>query len=733
MTQADNAARATPSPDGHVGLAEAETTSGHDFATVAWLARHFGRPFSASSVRTGLPEPSQEHDPDLLARALSRVGLKSRLAERSIKDIDPVVLPVVLFEKTGKAVVLKDINPLAKTALVVDPETDSEREIPFKSFAKTYQPQVMFVTIQSDRAISRLAPETAALAPSGGHWFWGPVRANWGAWVQILLAALVINVLSLALPIFVMNVYDRVIPNLAYVTLWTLAIGVAIAVLLDLLMRTVRANVLENIGRRVDLKVASTLFDQAMRVRLLNRPGGAAGIANSIRDFETVREFFASATFVAVIDLMFIGIFVLFLYVIVGPIAIVPLIAVPVVIALAAIAQIPLGRTAGMAQQMATKRHGVLIETLAGIESIKSLNAEPVMQREWENAVAASSRINGKTRFWSNFATNSTLAIQQAVSVIIVVWGVYLVAEGRISVGGLIAANILAGRVLAPLGAIAQTIFRAQYAFKAMAALTRFMDLPTERSSAVTSDAVVKHGSIALNAVNFTYPNAQVPALKDLSIDIRSGEIVALLGKVGSGKTTTGKLLAGLLQPDSGTVLIDGISIAQYEPAELRDGIGYLPQDPELFTGTIRENLIIGRPSATDADIHQALWYAAMDEFVSETPKGLDLFIGERGNQLSGGQRQGIALARLLLRAPQCLFLDEPTNAMDQRMETDVITRLKQLNAQGTGLILCTHRMSLAAIADRFAIMDHGRIVLDGPREQVLKKLHENSATRAGT
>jgi len=294
---------------------------------------------------------------------------------------------------------------------------------------------------------------------------------------------------------------------------------------------------------------------------------------------------------------------------------------VPTVVVLALIAQIPLGRSAEKAQQMATKRHIVLIETLTGIETIKSLNAEPVMQAEWENAVTASSRINGRTKFWSNVAANGTMLVQQSVSVLIIVWGVFLVSKGEITVGGLIAANILAGRVLAPLGTIAQTIFRAQYAFKSLGALNRFMHLPVEYDPAVSSDLRVTKGRVQVQSVTFTYPEAQNPALRDLTLEIAPGEIVALLGKVGSGKTTTGKLITGLLQPQEGTVLVDGIALTQYEPAELRSGIGYLPQNTDLFTGTLRENILIGAGNASDEDIQRALYFAGMDEFTAGVPE----------------------------------------------------------------------------------------------------------------
>lgn len=701
-----------------------ENALAQDYALIEWIAAHFNRPYTEPSVAARLPRGTDLSTATGVSRAFGAIGLTSRLVLRDVAGIDPVALPVVVFRKSAGPLVVTQLDRKRKVATTVDPQTpDLSAEVSLKELRRAVSPGVLLVTPTADKTHAMLSPDTARAAGNKGHWFWAPVRANWGNWVQIMVAALMLNLLTLALPLFVMNVYDKVIPNLAYVTLWTLAVGVGIALGLDLLMRTIRGNILENIGRRVDLKVASKLFDQAMRARLLDRPGGAAGIASTIRDFEVVREFFASATFVAVIDLAFIGIFVAALFFIVGPIALVPLCAVPIVLLLAILAQLPLGRAAGRAQQMATKRHTVLIEALGGIETIKSLNAEPLMQREWENAVAASSQVNGRTKFWSGIATNGTMAVQQAVSVLIIVWGVFLVADGLITIGGLIAANILAGRVLSPLGTIAQTIFRAQYAFKSLGALNRFMALPVEQSDWVTSDAQIEKGAVSLKAVNFTYPQSNVPALKDLSFDIAAGECVALLGRVGSGKTTAGKLIAGLMPADEGSILIDGVALNQYDSAELRRGIGYLPQTPELFTGSLRENLTIGNAQASDDDIKRALYFAAMDDFMASVPEGLDLYLGEQGARLSGGQRQGIALARLLLRRPKTLFLDEPTNAMDQKMQGQIIARMAELNREGTGLIISTHRQSLAAMAERLIVMDQGRVVLDGARDDILEKL----------
>ncbi len=697
-------------------------------ATIAWFARYHRRPFTDAGLNARLSEGTPLDRPEALAEAFDHIGLRGRVVNARLGAVDPGVLPAVVFRKAGGPLILVRLTADRKMATVADPVGGTETAMRRRDLEREIAGPLVLVAPATDGTERRSAPDAADLARDRSHWFWGPVRENWPAWTQVIVAAFGINLLALAVPLFVMNVYDRVIPNAAVVTLWTLAIGVGIALLLDLALRTLRTSVLESISRRIDLKAGSRIFDQALAARMTARTGGAAGMANTIRDFEQVRDFFGSASFVAVIDLAFVGVFVAVLFYVVGPLAWVPLAAIPIVLLLAIVAQVPLGRSAARAQALATKRHVVLVESLLGIEAVKSLNAEPVMQREWENAIAASSRINGKTRFWSGLATNGTQAIQQGVSVVIIVWGVYLVTEGRITVGALIAANLLAGRALAPLAAIAQTIFRAHYARKSMAALDTLMALPRERSETVRSDLRVADGAVEMREVVFRYPGSEHPAVAGLSLDIRPGETVALLGRVGSGKTTVGKLLNGLLAPESGNILIDGHAIAQYDPAELREGVGYLTQDSELFTGTLRENMTIGRPGASDEDVRRALHLAGMDTFVAANPAGLDLYIGEKGNRLSGGQRQGVALARLLLRRPRILFLDEPTNAMDQQMETAFIQRIGALKAEIPTLILCTHRMSLAATAERFIVLDQGRKVLDGPKEEVMATLRAAQA-----
>ena len=707
------------------------------WALVDHLARHFSRSYSPAAVRRTLPDGLDERPRLALPRALAAVGLRSDFVRRDLRAIDPVVLPCVLFTRArsrwgGRPILL--VRLAGPLATIVDPaEPETSEEVPVRRLRRAVERDVLYVTAREDGTAERLAPETAAKGRRRGHWLWRPVLRNWSAWMQVVVAALAMNVLALAVPIFVMNVYDRVIPNLAFVTLWTLAGGVAIALGLDLAMKVMRGAVIERTSRRIDVEVASSLFAHAMDLTLTKRPGGAAGIASQVRDFEAVRDFFSSSSFVAMVDFMFIGLFVFVLWVVVGPIAFVPLAAVPVVLVLGLVAQVPIAHGVERAQALAAKRHTVLIEALTGIETVKAVAAEPVMQREWENAVAASARINGRTRFWSGFAGSGTMLVQQGVSIVVILWGVYLVAEGRISVGGLIAANILAGRVLAPLGNITQTLVRASQAVKSYRAIDDIQRLPTEGGGGARarSNLRVAAGAVSFRKVGYTYPDAPLPALDGIDLDIAAGETVALLGRVGSGKSTLGRLLCGLLEADAGLILVDGHEIAQYERADLRDGIGYLPQDPDLFTGTIRENLLLGRTRASDEELARALYFAGMDHFIAENPHGLDHHAGERGNRLSGGQRQAIALARLLLRRPRTLFLDEPTNAMDSVTEAVVTARLRELAAEGTGLILCTHRLSLAALAPRFVVLDKSRKALDGPREQVMRALAPDEKGRA--
>ncbi|WP_209080825.1 type I secretion system permease/ATPase [Shimia sp. R9_3] len=694
---------------------------------VAWLARYHGRPFVKTGVTGRLPEGFETDGALGLIRALDVVGLKAKKVKRSLSQLDRGSLPAVLMTKSAAPKILVGLDDKTRTASIVDPATNESDEVPTRSLSRQLTGEVLLVASKEASTSSRLSPDAQKIAPNGGHWLWSELARHKSAWLQVFLAAFGVNLAGLALPIFVMNVFDRVIPNLAFVTLITLAIGVGLALGLDLLLRLLRSAIIQRVSRRADLALASRLFQMALAQKILARKGGATGAITNLRDFEVVRDFFTSSTLIALIDLAFVGIFLTVLTMIVGPLAWIPIAAIPVMIAIAVLAQVPIARSARQAQQMTVKRNEVLIEALTGLETVKSVGAEPVLLREWENAVAASSRVTAQTRNWANFTGSATVLVQQAVSAGIICLGVFLVSKGTVTIGALIAANIMAGRILAPLAGITQTIFRANFAIWSMRSISRFVETEIEQREALRSDLQVREGKIELREIKFTYPDMQTPAIVGISAVFEPGSTTALLGRIGSGKSTLGKLINGLYQPQEGTLLIDGHEIAQFEPAAVRAGVGYLPQDPLLFTGTIRENITLGVPDATDAEIMRVLHLAGLDAFVAGLPEGLEYFAGERGERLSGGQRQALSLARLLLRRPKFIFLDEPTNAMDHQSEALAIERLRLLQKEGVGMILSTHRMSLAALADRFIVIEQGRKVLDGPRAEVMHQLSQTT------
>ena len=701
----------------------------HLLACLEYVARGFGKPFSRASVMSGLPLGGDILTVDLLPRAAERVGLNARLVRRKVRQVPAIVAPFIVLLDSGDACVVVAKRAGGKQLTVVFPSYSNDARSVKTADLEAEATGYLFYLTPELRSGDLLRPRGSQV-DQDKHWFWPAVRRFWPSWVQIVIAALVINLLGLALPLFVMNVYDRVIPNLAIPTLWALAAGVVIALMFDFLLKQLRAHILDRTGRRVDMKVAASLFEHAMAVSMAERSGPAGAIANQIREFESVRDFFTSSSIVAITDFLFIGVFILVLLAIVGPIAYVPLLAVPVVLIATLLIQIPLSRAVRSTQVQASQRHSILVEGLVGTETIKAVSGEGVMQRRWEDAIAATARANSKVKFWSSSAVMFTASVQQAVSVIIIVWGVFLVSDSVITIGGLIAANILAGRVLAPLGNIAMTLARAQQAFSAMRDLNVFMRLKTDRNNEIAHGRTVEHGKVEFKDVCFSYPGSQTEVLRDVSFKIYPGERVGLIGRVGSGKTTIGKLLAGLYSPQRGTVLMDDIDARGFEAADLREGVGFVSQEPELFMGTLRENLTLGRPTATEHEIAAAMRVAGADEIAAAHPLGLGMPIGERGSGLSGGQRQAVALARMLIRMPRVLFLDEPSSAMDTVTEAALIEHLEAESYRGQTFLICTHRSSFLKLVDRLLVVEGGRIVADGPKDDVLRALEMSAAGR---
>lgn len=461
-----------------------------------------------------------------------------------------------------------------------------------------------------------------------------------------------------------------------------------------------------------------------MTIAMKARPASTGAFAAHLREFESVRDFFTSATLTALTDLMFVGLFIAVISVVAGPLAWIPSVVAVAVLLLALLIQRPLSRAVTESQALGARKHGLLVEAVSGLDTIRALGAEGRMQRQWELAVGATARSAQRSRFWSTLGVNMTLLSQQMVSVLIVVAGVMLAARHEITQGGIIAAVILGGRAVGPLANIANTLVRAHQSWQAYRTLDKIMALPVERpeTSHLISRAVT--GQVQFRDVSFSYPASDAPALRGISIDVAPGEKVGIVGRVGSGKTTLGRLLINLYDPDEGAVLLDGVDLRQYHPADIRRAVGFVMQDVMLFDGTIRDNIALALPGADDALVLRAAQLAGVDEFVSEHPRGYGLRVGERGQNLSGGQRQAVALARALLLDPPILMLDEPTSAMDNAAETAFIRRIASATrGSERTLIVTTHRLSLLRLVDRLIVLDKGKMLMDGPRDQVLKKL----------
>ncbi|MDF1720839.1 MAG: type I secretion system permease/ATPase [Minwuia sp.] len=558
------------------------------------------------------------------------------------------------------------------------------------------------------------------------HWFWGPFWFNRGIYGQVILAAMVSNLLALGSSIFIMVVYDRVIPNNAVQSLVALVLGMVVIIAFDYVLRTLRGYFIDVASRRADLVIGRALFQQMMSMDLAARRGSTGGYANTMKEFDTLRDFFASATLAAVVDLPFIFLFLGVIWVIGGPVALVPAVIVPVVLIYAGLVQPILSRLISRSFQEGASKQSVIVEAVSGLETLKSVGGGAFMGKRWEESVDRQSALGLRTRLTAQSATNLTNSAQQAVQVGIVFYGVFLIQDNLITMGALVACVILSGRCMGPLAQTANILTRAQHALMSYRALDALMKAGSDRNrnrAYLRRDKV--EGRVAFQSIKFRYPDAHTSAINDITFTINPGDRVAILGRIGSGKSTLARLSLGLYEPEDGSILIDDTDIRQFDPADLRNHVGAMLQDTQLFSGTIRENIAIGHPEATDEAVLKAAQIAGVHDFVGHLPSGYDLRISEKGEGLSGGQRQAIALARALVADPQVLVLDEPTSALDTRSETALIERLREAS-EGKTMLVVTHKSSMLRLVNKIMIVEGGRIFAYGPREEVLRHLSGN-------
>ena len=689
-----------------------------------------GRAISRDALRAGLPLTAGRLTPTLFVRAAARVGLSARVVRRPLTKISALVLPAVLLLQGGQACILNGVDFARDRASVLQPESGTgEAEVPLQQLAEAYTGYAIFTRPQ--HRFDQRAP--ALLKIRSRHWFWGTLFHSWRIYRDVLVASLLINLFALATPLFIMNVYDRVVPNNAVETLWVLAVGVLLIYCFDLLMRMLRGYFIDVAGKKSDILLSAAIFERIMGIRMEARPPSVGAFANNLREFESIREFITSATISGLVDLPFIVIFLLVIGYLGGPLVVVAALCIPLVILYALIIQGALRKSVEATFRASAQKAALLIESLTGVETVRHLGAESALQRKWEQLTGHIAQWGLKSRLISSSTVNVALFFQQFAQVAVVVWGVHLIAEGSLSMGGLIAAVILTGRAMAPVSQVANLSVRYLQARTALESLNRVMALPVERDRERTYVSRAElPGELEFSHVGFCYPGAEVEVLSDLSFRLGEGERVAVIGRVGSGKSTLEKLAQGLYAPSSGAVRLGGTDIRQIDPAELRAGVGYVPQDLFLFYGSVRENILLGSPYAAPADLLRAVEIAGVDEFTAHHPLGLDMQVGERGEHLSGGQRQSVALARALLHNPRLLLLDEPSNSMDNATEELLKRRLAAALA-GKTLLLVTHRASLLDLVDRLIVLESGRVVADGPKQQVLEALRQGKLRGVGS
>ena len=692
------------------------------------LTRIHGRPSTHAALTAGLPLPAEGLTPSLFVRAAQRAGFASKLVRRPLNDIDVALLPVILLLKGNEACILLGWDEDGSSAKLLFPDSAQGAVLLAKEALQArYEGIALFA--RPHFRFDQRTPEVVEVVQR--HWFWGAIMEQLPVYKDILGAAALVNVFALAMPIFTMNVYDRVVPNNAVETLWMLASGLLLVFGVDYTIRLLRGHFVDLASSRIDLKLSALIMERVLGMRLANRPASVGSFAANLRSFETVRDFIASATVTAVIDLPFTLLFLVVILWISWPLVAFPILGIIGVLIYSYVIQYKMRELSETTFRAAAMRNATLIESLTALETIKANGAEGLMQAKWEKTAAFLARTSARLRLLSSSAMNGAATLTQLVNLLMVIAGVYLIHERWLTMGGLIACTMLAGRAMAPLGQVVGLLMQFENAKTALAGLEKTMTTPGERAEEISFVHRPEiRGEIEFRNVSFTYPGHAQEVLRNVSFRIKPGERVVVLGRVGSGKTTLHKLMLGLYQPSEGAVFLDGVDLRQLDPADLRRNVGYVEQDTLLFYGSMRENIALRAPYADDLAVVTAAEVGGLAEFVNRHPQGYDMVIGERGASLSGGQRQGVAIARAMLLDPPVLLLDEPTSSMDFTSESHFKERLSRFMQHKT-LVIVTHRLSLIDLAERMIVIDEGRIVTDGTRQQVVEALQTGRIGRA--
>ncbi|WP_407074122.1 MULTISPECIES: type I secretion system permease/ATPase [unclassified Pseudomonas] len=675
---------------------------------------------SRASLSAGLPLKQQRLTVDLLPRAAARAGLQARLLRRQLNDLSALNLPVLLLLKNNRCAVLRRWSDDDRALILPSEAEGGEQWVSREELLENYSGQALFA-----RPRHELEELRSPLVPRVEAWFRDTVKLSRWLYSDAILASLCINVLGLMVPLFVMQTYDRVVPNQATSTLWVLSIGLLVGTVFELILRVVRAHLLDQAGKKTDIILSATLFERITGMSMKARPATIGGFAQSIHDFQGLREFLTAVTLTSLIDLPFAVLMLGVIGLLGGWLVVIPIVAFPITIIFALLIQARLRDTVQRSLSLGAERQALLIETLGGLETLKACSAESERQHKWEATHGALTRLDSHARNLSALATNGTLFIQQFCGMATIVAGVYSIIAGNLSVGALVATYMLGSRVLAPLGQIAGLITRYQQAQLTMKSTDALMALPQERDAKQRPlERTQLKGALEVHHVTFRYNGQSTPALHTVNFAVKQGERIGIIGRSGSGKSTLARLLMGFYAPEEGQLLLDGLDLRQLDVADLRQQIGYVAHDLPLLAGSLRDNLTLGARYISDARMLEVADMTGVSELARQHPQGFDRPVGERGQLLSGGQRQAVLMARALLLDPPILLLDEPTSAMDNSSEEALRQRLHGW-MQGKTLLLVTHRTSMLSLVDRLVVLDNGKVVADGPKDIVIEALRK--------
>lgn len=687
------------------------------------VAVFLGRPGSDVVLFSGVPFDEATPSFEDVQRLSDRIGLEVRAFGWRDLAADNFDLPAIVLFDDGSAVSLLEIHGAGNASYVEAMRSQLQGRLPRKESIRAV---LSFSAVSADTMKSAIDGMDGSIVRQ--HWLVGALMPFWRSYAQVAVAALFINLLALTSPLFTMNVYDRILPNDAKATLWVLALGVSGAILFDLVLKTARSALIDYAGRRADLKLSYLLFEKVLNASMSARPMQTGEYASRITQYEFVREFFTSNTISVLIDTVFVFVFLIVIYLVSGWIVIIPAGAFLLALGIGLIAQHRIGRRVAAATNESSMKQSLLVETISTIETVKSLKAERNLLRKWHELSKKAALTSEEIKQLSSSAANWTQFVSQLVSVVIILAGAYQFSQGKMSSGAIIAAVMLSGRAVAPMGQIAMTLARLRQALLSLRILNSIMEMPEDLPTGtgfVNRD--IAKGGFSFNQVEFAYPGSDQKVLSGLTFSVRPGERVGVIGRIGSGKTTIGRLLGALYPPSAGSLMIDGIDIRQYHPAVVRTAVAVASQSADLFSGSVKDNLLMANPEATDEEIIEVARRTGVDEFVSRHPRGYDMPVGERGGNLSGGQRQSVAIARLLLAQPKIIFLDEPSGAMDLASERRLISNLSTAFGPDTTIIISTHRYSMLELVDRLIVLEAGRVIADGPKGAVIEELQKKA------